>query len=123
MTNDEKQIKPQDEPQHSASELTDFHPLATSIGAVGGGVAGAALGRSIIGGKFGAALGGVAGAIIGGIAGNTVSETAEEVIREIQPTSGLGLGADTKQIELPRHYTWSELQALSRPQGGKIHGT
>jgi hypothetical protein len=126
MTNDEQQIKPQDksqdEPQHPASELTDLHPLATSIGAVGGGVAGAALGRSIIGGKVGAAIGGIAGAIAGGIAVNTTVELAEEVTDNLQP-SGLGLGADTKPIELPRHYTWEELQALSKPQGGEIRAT
>lgn len=123
MTNDEQQIKPQDEPQHPASEATDSHPLATSLGAVGGGVAGAALGRSLIGGKVGAAIGGITGAIAGGIAGNNIADFAEEAINEIQPTSGLGLGADTKPIELPRNYTWEELQALSKPQGGKIYGT
>ncbi len=119
MTNDEQilklQDKPQEELQHPASESTDSHPLATSLGAVGGGVAGAALGRSIIGGKVGAAIGGIAGAIVGGIVGNTMAETTEEVIDLVQP-SGLGLGADTKAVLLPRHYSWEELQALSKPQ-------
>ena len=122
MINDEQPIKPQDQPQHPESEATESHPIATSLGAVGGGVAGAALGRSI-GGKVGAAIGGVAGAIAGSIAGNTLAEIAEEAIDEVHPAVGLGLGADTKPIELPRHYTWEELQALSKPQGGEIHST
>ncbi len=123
MSNDEKQIKPHHEPQHPASEGTDSHPLATGLGAVGGGVAGAALGRSIIGGKLGAALGGVAGAIAGSIAGNTLADLTEEVTEEISPAIGLGLGANHKPVELPRHFSWEELQALSKPQGGKIYGT
>jgi phage tail tape-measure protein len=94
---------------------SDSHPLSTGLGAVGGSVAGAAIGGSI-GGKIGAAVGGVAGAIAGGIVGNTVGEIAEAAIGEIQPAIGLGLGADNKPIELPRHYTWKELQALSKPQ-------
>lgn len=115
MTHEEQQ-KPQDEPQYPASESTDSHPFTTGLGAVGGSVAGAALGRSVMGGKIGAAVGGVAGAIVGGIAGNNIAEFAEAAIDAIQP-SGLGLGADTKPIELPHHYTWEELQALSKPQG------
>ena len=117
MTNEEKQIKPQDEPKHPAAAETDSHPIATGLGAVGGGVAGVALGRSI-GGKFGAILGGVAGAIAGGIAGNTLTESIEEV----SPT-GMRLGANHKPIELPKHFTWEELQALSKPQGGDFYGT
>ena len=42
--NDEQQIQPQDQsqdkPQHPASEATDSHPVAASLGAVSGGVAG-----------------------------------------------------------------------------------
>lgn len=112
MTNDENKIEPQNEPEH---------PIATGLGAVGGGVAGAALGRSI-GGKFGAAIGGVAGAIVGGIAGNTVAEFTEEVLEDIDPT-GLNLGANNKLVELPRHFTREELQALSKPEGAQAYGT
>ncbi|MBD2299838.1 hypothetical protein [Nostoc sp. FACHB-190] len=86
---------------------------------MGGGVAGAAIGRSIAG-KVGAAIGGVAGAITGSFAGNKLAEYAEEFIEELQPTTGLGLGADHKPVELPRHYCWEELKALSKPQGGVI---
>lgn len=90
------------------------HPIATGLGAAGGGIAGAAIGRSI-GGKVGAAIGGVAGAIALGVAANELAEYAEEFIEELQPTVGLGLGADHKPIELPRHYSWEELKALSKP--------
>ncbi|MEH1843371.1 MAG: hypothetical protein V7L20_32720 [Nostoc sp.] len=124
MTKDERQITPQQQSQiqQNESEQTDSHPLATGLGAVGGGVAGAALGRSI-GGKVGAAIGGIAGAITGGVAGNQLAGYAEEFIEELQPTVGLGLGADHKPIELPRHYSWEELQTLSKPQGGEIQAS
>lgn len=113
MTNDKNTTSD----AHSETQTSHPHPIATGLGAAGGSVAGAAVGRSIIGGNVGAAIGGVAGAIAGGIAGNTVAQFAEEAIDEIQPTLGLGLGANDKPIELPRHYTWEELQALSKPQG------
>ncbi|OUL18260.1 hypothetical protein BV378_36780 [Nostoc sp. RF31YmG] len=115
--------------QHSASNqenenqtTPNTHPIATGLGAAGGGIAGAALGRSI-GGKVGAAIGGVAGAIAGSVAANELVEYTEQFIEELQPTVGLGLGADHKPIELPRHYTWEELKALSKPQGGEIQAT
>lgn len=122
-TNDERQITPQQQPQIQSQpdnlEANSPHPLATSVGAVGGGVAGAALGSSI-GGKLGAAIGGIAGAITGGVAANKLVGYAEELITELQPTIGLGLGANHKPIELLPHYSWEELQALSKPQGGEI---
>ncbi|BAZ49321.1 hypothetical protein NIES4103_19330 [Nostoc sp. NIES-4103] len=95
------------------------HPLVTGLGAAGGGIAGAALGRSI-GGKVGGVIGGVAGAIAGGVAANELAVYTEEFVEELQPTVGLGLGADRKPIELPPHYSWEELKALSKPQGGEI---
>ncbi len=98
-------------------EQSDSHPVATGLGAVGGGMAGAKIGGSV-GGKLGAVVGSVAGAIAGSILGNTVAEMAEEVSDEVKPHSGLGLGANNKPIELPRHYSWEELQALSKPQRG-----
>ena len=119
MTNDKN---PTSQPQNENESHT--HPIATGLGAAAGGVAGAALGNSTIGGKVGSAIGGVAGAIAGAIAGNTVAQIAAEAIDEIQPALGLGLGANDKPIQLPRHYTWEELQALSKPHGGEIqiHG-
>ncbi|MHC0061356.1 hypothetical protein ACWATR_00295 [Nostoc sp. UIC 10890] len=98
------------------------HPIATGLGAAGGGIAGAALGRSM-GGKIGAAIGGVAGAIAGGVAANKLVGYTEQFIEELQPTVGLGLGADHKPIELPSHYSWEELQALSKPQGVEMQAT
>ncbi|MEH2296927.1 hypothetical protein [Nostoc sp.] len=123
MTNDERQITPQQQPQIPSQpddlEVTDSpHPLATSLGAVGGGLAGAALGHSISG-KIGAAIGVVAGAITGSVAANKLVGYAGEFIEELQPTIGLGLGANHKPIELLPHYSWQELQALSKPQGGE----
>ncbi|HEY9727363.1 MAG TPA: hypothetical protein V6D50_13015 [Chroococcales cyanobacterium] len=111
--NDKQQSEPQDKPLNAQEENSDSHPIATGLGAVGGGAAGAAIGSSV-GGKLGAAVGSVAGAIAGGILGNKVGGLAQEAIAEIQPS--LGLGADTKPVELPRHYSWEELQALSKPQ-------
>jgi uncharacterized membrane protein YebE (DUF533 family) len=111
--NDKQQSEPQDKHLNAQEENSDSHPIATGLGAVGGGAAGAAIGNSVAG-KLGAAIGSVAGAIAGSLVGNTIAEVAQEAIAEIQPT--LGLGADTKPIELPRHYSWEELQALSKPQ-------
>ncbi|BAY09998.1 hypothetical protein [Calothrix sp. NIES-2098] len=113
MNNEENSNSSQ---EHENPMSSNAHPIATGLGAAGGGIAGAAIGRSI-GGKVGAAIGGVAGAIAGSVAANELAEYAEEFIEELQPTVGLGLGADHKPIELPRHYTWDELQALSKPQG------
>ncbi|WP_445632548.1 glycine zipper domain-containing protein [Nostoc sp. DSM 114161] len=103
-------------PENENQTAPNPHPITTGLGAAAGGIAGAALGRSI-GGKVGAAIGGVAGAITGGVAGNKLIEYAEEFIEELEPTIGLGLGANDKPIELPSHYSWEELQALSKPQG------
>lgn len=109
-------------PENERQTTPNAHPIATGLAAAGGSVLGAALGRSI-GGKVGAAIGGVAGAITGSVAANQLAEYVEEFAEELQPTIGLGLGADHKPIELPRHYTWEELQALSKPQGGEIQVT
>ncbi len=95
------------------SPTHETHPLATGLGAAVAGIAGVALGKSV-GGKMGAAVGGIAGAILGGIAVNNVFAVTSEVLHQVQPT--LGLGADTKPIELPAHYSWKELEALSKPQ-------
>jgi hypothetical protein len=94
------------------------HPLATGLGAVGGGAAGGALGRSVSG-NVGAAIGGVAGAIAGGMAGNAIAGFTEDLLQVTQPTLSLGLGADTQPVDLPLHYTWDELRALSKPQLGE----
>ncbi|MEH2247786.1 glycine zipper domain-containing protein [Nostoc sp.] len=118
MNEEQSANNPQDEIQTNPNT----HTIATGLGAAGVGVVGAALGRSI-GGKLGAAIGGVAGAITGSVVGNQLAEYVEEFTEELQPVIGLGLGANHKPIELPRHYTWEELQALSKPQGGEIQAT
>lgn len=103
--------KPLTEPQPDDSLPTKSHPLATGLGAAGGGIAGAALGKSVAG-KVGAVVGGVAGAIAGSFAAESLVDLAEDANESL----GLGLNADTKEIELPPHYSWEELQALSKPQ-------
>ena len=99
--------------QPKVSDESSDHTIATGIGTVGGGVAGAAIGHSIVG-KVGVAVGGVVGAIAGGVAGNAIAGFTEELFQETSPS--LGLGADTKEVELPAHYSWEELQALSQPR-------
>ncbi|HEY9604409.1 MAG TPA: glycine zipper domain-containing protein [Allocoleopsis sp.] len=111
--NNQPSVQSQNQEGKSNQNSTNSHPLATGLGAVGGGAAGAAIGDSV-GGKLGAAVGSVAGAIAGGILGNKVAEIATEAIAELQPS--LGVGANNKPVELPRHYSWEELQALSKPQ-------
>ena len=111
--NNHPSVESQNQEGKSNPDSANSHPLATGLGAVGGGAAGAAIGDAV-GGKLGAAVGSVAGAIAGGILGNKVAGIATEAIAELQPS--LGVGANNKPIELPRHYSWEELQALSKPQ-------
>ncbi len=113
VQNNQPSVESHNQGEKSNQDSTHSHPLATGLGAVCGGAAGAAIGDSV-GGKLGAAVGSVAGAIAGGILGNKVAGIAQEAIAELQPS--LGLGSDTKPVELPRHYSWEELQALSTPQ-------
>lgn len=93
--------QPSEEPAHDAS-------IATTIGTIGGGVAGAVIGHSLIGGKLGTAIGLVAGAVAGSVSGDKIVELAE-------PTIGMQLGNE-EPGELPAHYSWGELQALSKSQ-------
>lgn len=122
--NDNNQNKPSVESQNpeekNQKKSSPAYPLATGLGAAGGGVAGAAIGDSV-GGKVGVAIGGVAGAIAGGIVGNKVAGIAQEAIKEVQPS--LGVGANNKPVELLRHYSWEELQALSKPQSDHFGNT
>ena len=123
--NDSQQSEPQDKHLNAQEESSDSaaltsirsssHPIGTGLGAIGGSVAGAAIGDAV-GGRVGATLGAVAGAIAGSIAGNSLAEMAKEVAEEVNETIGLDLGADNKEIDLPRHYSWDELRALSKPR-------
>lgn len=108
--NEDQQITPSEQQDSAPNEA---HSIATGLGAIGGGAIGSALGKSI-NQNIGTTVGGVVGAIVGGIAGNAVAGSTEAVIEQIQP-SGLGFGADDKPVVLPKHYTWNELQALSKP--------
>lgn len=112
MTNQENQHIEEPEDANSSSSS---HPITKGIGTAGGGIAGAAIGNTM-GGKIGAAVGGIAGAIAGGMAGDAVATLTEEILEEISPSLSLTLGADAKEVELPAHYSWAELQALSKPQ-------
>lgn len=62
-----------------------------------------------INGKLGTAIGLVAGAVTGSVSGDKIAEFAE-------PTIGSQLGANDAPGDLPAHYSWAELQALSKPQ-------
>lgn len=101
-----------EKPDDSTLEPNKPHIIATGLGAAGGGIVGASIGKSIAG-KFGAVVGGVAGAIAGSVTGDALADLAIETNESL----GLGLGANDKDIELPAHYSWDELQALSKPQG------
>jgi outer membrane lipoprotein SlyB len=96
-------------PPQPSEEPAQDSSIAKTLGAVGGGVAGAAIGRSLIGGKLGTAIGVVAGAVAGGMTGDKLADLAD-------PTTGWQLGSNDDVVNLPAHYTWAELQALSKSQ-------
>lgn len=89
----------------------EHHPIGTSISAAAGGVVGGLVG-SAVGGKQGGVWGALAGAVVGGLAGDTVSA---DLIALEQQASEL-LGEAPGEDELPAHYSWDELQALSKSQ-------
>ena len=93
------------------SSLEPKPSTSNKVGAAGGAIAGAALGKSVAG-RFGAVVGGIAGAIAGGKAAGSITSFAKEA----NETLGLEIGADQNDVELPPHYSWEELQALSKPQ-------
>lgn len=87
----------------STSEPVQSHLLTTGLGA--------AIGKSVAG-RVGALIGGVAGALAGSRAGEVLADFAQEANDSLR----LGWGANDKAVELPQHYSWEELQALSKPQ-------
>jgi outer membrane lipoprotein SlyB len=105
--NNEKSLPEQSD--RSPSEPNQTHPIAAGVGAASGGITGAAIGKSVAG-RSGAIVGGVVGAIAGKLAGETLADSVGEA------KETLSLGADAKEVELPPHYSWEELQALSKPQ-------
>ncbi len=110
--NDEKSQPDQsNQSDRSALGTNPTHPVAAGVGAASGGITGAVIGKSVAG-RGGAVVGGVVGAIAGKMAGEKLADLAGET----RETLGLGVGADDKEVELPSHYSWEELQALSKPQ-------
>ncbi len=90
---------------------SEHHPLKTAIGAVSGGVLGALIGRGVAG-KGGGTVGALAGAVAGGLLGDTV---ADDLI-DLEQQAAEVLGEAPEENELPAHYSWEQLQALSKPQ-------
>ncbi len=109
--NDEKLTSEQPVSTSSTSEPVQSHLLTTGLGAAAGGIGGAAIGKSVAG-RVGALIGGVAGALAGSRAGEVLADFAQEANDSLR----LGWGANDKAVELPQHYSWEELQALSKPQ-------
>ena len=99
--------------EQNKSTQKDSHLLETGLGAAGGGVAGAAIGKSV-GGKTGAVVGAIAGAVAGGIVGDVVADDLKAEEKRVAETLGIAKGED----EILAHYSWEELQALSKPQNG-----
>ena len=89
----------------------DNNLLETGLGAAGGSVAGAAIGKTL-GGNKGAMLGAIAGAVAGGIVGEVVADDLKAEEKRVAETLGFARGED----EILAHYSWEELQALSKPQ-------
>ena len=85
--------------------------MGGSIGAVSGGVVGAVVG-STIGGK-GA---GMMGALVGAVAGGLLGDAAADDLIELEQRAAEVLGEAPTEEELPPHYSWEQLQALSKPQ-------
>ena len=111
--NEDKKNQEQQQRIQGVTHKPKHNALETGIGAVGGGVAGAAIGGKLIGGKTGAALGAIAGAVVGGVAGEVVGEDLKELEHKAMETLGEARGEN----EILAHYSWDELQALSKPQG------
>ena len=99
------------ENEQKQSKQEDNNLWETGLGAAGGGVAGAAIGKTL-GGNKGARLGAIAGAGAGGIVGEVIADDLKAEEQRIAETLGFAKGEN----EIPAHYSWEELQALSRPQ-------
>ena len=114
MNEENKNLEQEQQDKESLDVLQKpkHNALETGIGAVGGGVAGAAIGGKLIGGKTGAALGAIAGVVVGGVAGDVVGEDLEVLEKKAMETLGEAQGEN----EILAHYSWDELQALSKPQ-------
>ena len=90
---------------------SEHSALGGSIGAVSGGVVGAVVG-SAIGGKSA----GVMGAVVGAIAGDLLGDATADDLIALEQRAAEVLGEAPEEDELPAHYSWEQLQALSKPQ-------
>ena len=97
--------------QNNDNSKDDNNLLETRLGAAGGGIAGAAIGK-VVGGNKGAVVGALAGAVAGGMVGDVVADDLKTEEKRVAETLGIAKGED----EILAHYSWDELQALSKPQ-------
>jgi outer membrane lipoprotein SlyB len=106
--------KPDPDGRQGAQQQSS-HALEQGLGAIAGGALGAAVGKGL-GGNAKAAVGAIAGAVAGGLVGEALADDLQE--KEQQAMQLLGLAAD--EGELPAHYSWEDLQQLSRPQSDQF---
>ncbi len=111
MNEEQKNLERQHQQSEKVARKQQHHGMEKGIGAVGGSVAGAAVGGKL-GGKTGAVVGAIAGAVVGG----TVGEAAIEDLKELERKAMKALGEAPGENEILAHYSWEELQALSKPQ-------
>lgn len=104
------------QPAQNPPSQADLNPLAIGIGAAGGGAIGATIGTAV-GGKKTGIVGAVAGAVTGALIGDAVAEDliVEDLIA-LEQRAAEALGEAPSEHELPDHYSWQQLQALSKPQ-------
>lgn len=65
----------------------------------------------MVGGKTGAVIGAASGAVVGGIIGDAVADNVKQL--EMEAMEELGIAPYEDYV--PAHYSWDELQALSKP--------
>ncbi len=107
----ENDPQPNEESSPGLSAQSKRHLLEASISAVSGGVAGALIGRAA-GGKQAGIVGAVAGAVTGALIGDAVGDD----LLALEQRAAEALGEAPEEDELPAHYSWKQLQALSKPQ-------
>ncbi|WP_052055859.1 glycine zipper 2TM domain-containing protein [Myxosarcina sp. GI1] len=112
MNKEQKNLENQHQQSEKVARKQQHHGMEKGIGAVGGGVTGAVVGSKLIGGKTGAVVGAIAGAVVGGTVGEAAIEDLEELERKAMKTLGEAPGEN----KILAHYSWEELQALSKPQ-------
>jgi hypothetical protein len=93
------------------------HPIATGVGAMGGGATGAAIGATV-GGPIGGVIGAIIGAVAGGLGGTAVGE---QVSPTVEPLPGSG-EAGEGTVAWPTHEAiayraWLYFEHEGRPDG------